>query len=52
MVLDDDQVNELNQRINDRFTAEEVCEILGLTVTQLLDKFQDEVLEVDWETLV
>lgn len=47
-MLDNEKVNELLLILQDRFTAEELCEILGLTVEDLFDKFTDEILRTDW----
>lgn len=51
-VLDEEQVDNLVTKINDMFTPEEVTEILGVTVNQLLDKFRDEALEIDWDLVL
>ena len=48
MMLDQDQINQLYDVLNDIYTAEELCELLGLTVRDLFDNFQDKILEVDW----
>lgn len=47
-MLNDEQIEDLNKILNDVYTAEELCEILGLTVDDLFYKFMDEVLEVNW----
>jgi hypothetical protein len=51
-MLDQEQLDQLNKLLNDRFSAEEICEILNLTVDDLFDKFIDEILEVNWEELL
>lgn len=51
-MIDQEYLTDLNQQINDRFTAEELCEILGLTVDDLFNKFTDNVLEVDWKEVL
>lgn len=47
-MLDDDQVSQLRAMIMDRFTAEELCDILQLEVEDLFDRFASECLEVEW----
>lgn len=47
-MLDLEQVNHLRSVLVDRFTAEELCEILGLTPEDIIDKFTEEVMETDW----
>lgn len=47
-MLNDDVTEELRAILIDRFTSEELIEILGIDVGRLFDVFTDEVLEVDW----
>ena len=48
-MIDDDSVNELRSLILDRFTAEELCEILQLETEDIFDRFMEECLSrVDW----
>ena len=49
MMLDNDKVDALLVLLRDRFTPEELCEILGLTVDDLFDRFTDEILTTDWD---
>jgi antitoxin component of RelBE/YafQ-DinJ toxin-antitoxin module len=51
-MLDEGQIEHLRSVLNDRFTAEEVCEALGLTVDDLFDNFQDKVLRTNWSELL
>ena len=37
--------DELIAHIIDRFTPDELCEILGISTSDFVDKFYDEVLE-------
>ena len=48
-MLDPDQVIALHDKLDDRFTAEELCEVLGLTVNDLFDAFFDKVVEINWD---
>jgi hypothetical protein len=48
-LLDLDNVEFLREELRERFSPEEVCEILKLTVDDLFEMFRDEILEVDWE---
>lgn len=50
-MLDDDQIQELNNKIMDRFSIEDVCEILELTTLDILHMYQDSVLDVNWDEL-
>jgi len=52
MSADNEYIEDLNKVLNDRYTAEELCELLGLTLDDLFYKFLDEVLEVDWEEIL
>jgi len=51
-MLDEEPLDQLNKMLNDRFTVDELCEILNLTVDDLFYKFLDEILEVNWEELL
>jgi hypothetical protein len=35
------------KRIIDKYTAEELCEMLGLTTEQIVDAFYEQVLELE-----
>lgn len=48
-MLDEDRVDELLKAIADKYTAEEVCEILGLDVWDILEMFREQVLEKEEE---
>lgn len=52
MSTDNEYIDDLNKVLNDRYTAEELCEILGLTVDALFYKFIDEIVEVDWSEIL
>lgn len=47
-MLDDDYVDQLRAMLTDRFTAEEVVEILGLEVEDIFERFLDECLRTPW----
>ena len=47
-LLDQDSVNQLCEMISDRFTAEELVEILGLTTEDVFNRYIEECLRVDW----
>lgn len=48
-MLDPEQVLQLIKKLDDRFTAEELCEILNLTVDDMVDAFFDKIVEVNWD---
>ena len=52
MSTDNEYIDDLNKVLNDRYQAEDLCEILGLTLDDLFYKFTDEVLEVDWSEIL
>lgn len=47
-MLDNEQVETLRSILADRFTAEELCEILCLQPEDIVDRFIEEVLRTDW----
>lgn len=47
-MIDSDMVDELRAMLVDRFTPEDLCEILGITVEDLFERFNEEVLRTDW----
>lgn len=47
-MLDEDHVGQLRTMLIDRFTAEELCEILELTIEDLFEHYIEECLRVDW----
>lgn len=51
-MLDAEQINQLYERLDNRFTADELCSILNLSVGDLFDKFFDEIIEINWEELL
>lgn len=48
MSTDNEYIYDLCDILNDRYTAEDLCEILGLTVADIFYKFTDEILGIDW----
>lgn len=50
-MLDGDSVDQLRSAISDRYTAEELVEILGLSTEDIFDRFVEEVLRTDWTEL-
>lgn len=48
-MLDMEQLNHLRSVLADRFTAEELCEILGLKPEDIIDRFTEEVMGTDWD---
>jgi hypothetical protein len=48
-MLDSDRVDGLLVLLRDRFTPEELCEILGLSVDDLFNSFIDDVLKTNWD---
>lgn len=47
-LIDEDHVTQLRAMVIDRFTAEELCEILGAETEDIFDRFFEECLRVDW----
>jgi hypothetical protein len=48
-MLDRERLEELKARLKDKYTAVELCELLGLTEDDLLEQFEEQVMEVDWD---
>ena len=48
-MIDRDLLEEFKQRLKDRYTATELCELLELTEDDLLDAFEEKVLELHIE---
>lgn len=48
-LLDQATINELRALLADRYTPEELIELLGVSTEQVFDRFLDEVLELDRE---
>lgn len=48
-MLDREKLEQLKARLKDRYTAVELCELLGLTEDDLLEMFEDAVMERDWD---
>ena len=46
MTLDTELFEEFKLELADRFTAEELCEILGLDVWDIIEAFQEKILEI------
>lgn len=51
-MLDQDRIDYLHDALSDRFTAEELCEILHLSVNDIFVAFLDDVLKIDWSELL
>ena len=51
-MIDEESLDQLSKVLNDRFTVEELCEILNLSVDDLINKFIDEILEINWNELL
>lgn len=51
-MLDYSNVENLLAAIDDKYTPEELVEILGLTNQDVFDKFLDEILETNWKGLL
>ena len=47
-MIDEDSVNQLRDMIMDRFTPDELCEILNLETEDVFDRFTEECLRTDW----
>lgn len=48
-MLDRDLLEEFKARLKDRFTAVELCELLELTEDDILDSFEDRLMELHLE---
>jgi len=48
-LVDEDLLQTVCDYLDERFTPEELTEILGLTNDDILDRFRDKVLELDWQ---
>lgn len=46
------EVNELRQRLIDRFTPEELIEALGVETGDVFDAFFDRCVEKNWEDVI
>lgn len=51
-MLDEQGVQQLFNWIMDRFSIEDICDILEITPLDILRQYQDDVLDVDWESLL
>lgn len=47
-LVDEDAVDTLLSFLDERFTPEELTEILGVTNDDIFDRFRDKILEHDW----
>lgn len=47
-MLDDDLVDQLRMNLINRFTADELCEILNLEPEDIIERFFEEVLRTNW----
>lgn len=48
-MVDEDAIDTLLSFLDERFTPEELTELLGLTNDDLFDKFRERILEYDWD---
>jgi len=48
-LVDEDAVDTLLSFLDERFTPEELTELLGITNDDIFDRFRDKILEYDWE---
>lgn len=46
MMLDQELLNEFKACLADRFTAEELCELLHLDVWDIIEAFQEQIMEL------
>lgn len=47
-MVDTDRVSALFNMLREKFTASDLVEMLDLTPDDILDRFYDEILEVNW----
>lgn len=47
-MVDTDRVSSLFNMLREKFTASDLVEMLDLTPNDILDRFYDEILEVNW----
>jgi hypothetical protein len=45
-------IEDIRYMICDRYTPEELIELLGVTVEEVFDRFQDEVMNLDLEEIL
>lgn len=50
-MLDDSAVEHRKAVLCDRFTPEELIELLGVTTEEVFERFRDECLELQWEDI-
>jgi hypothetical protein len=50
-MLDNESVDAWKQLLCNRFTAEELIELLGVSVEEVFERFLDECLELDREVV-
>jgi len=51
-LLDQSQVDQLRATLADRFTPEELIELLNVTTEDVFDRFVDQCLELDLEEIL
>lgn len=47
-LVDEDAVDTLLAFLDERFTPDELTELLGITNDDIFDRFRDKILEYDW----
>jgi hypothetical protein len=51
-VVDQERINELRAIVSDRFTPDELVDLLDVPTAEVFDRFVDECLEIDWELVL
>jgi hypothetical protein len=51
-VVDQERINELRAIVSDRFTPDELIDLLDVPTVEVFDRFVDECLEIDWELVL
>jgi hypothetical protein len=48
MSVDREVLEEFKQSLSDKYTAEELCELLQLDVWDIIEAFEDKIIEYHW----
>ena len=48
-MIDETKIDELRLRLCDRFTPDELIDLLGVSTEQVFERFLEECMELEWE---
>jgi hypothetical protein len=51
-MLDGSQVDDLCMMLSDRYSPEELIEVLGVTTQDVFERFMEECIEIDWSKVI